>query len=151
MNFASNTHACAAAGLIAAASLGLAGFASAQPAGGHALAATMTGPAETPPGDPHGTGTAALQVDLAKGQVCYDLKVGNIATPTMAHIHKGAPGQAGPVVVPLKAPGDTGVSSGCAKADDKVLSDIVQNPSAYYVNVHNAQFPGGAVRGQLSQ
>lgn len=150
MAFTSKHFAGAAAVLIALGAISLADHANAQ-ASGDALKATMSGPAETPPGDPHGAGTASFKVDPGKGQVCYDLRVSNIATPTMAHIHKGAPGVAGPVAIPLKTPDATGKSSGCAQADPTVLSEIVQNPSAYYVNVHNAPFPGGAVRGQLTK
>ena len=150
MTFASKPCAGAAA-LLAGAAVVLAGPACAQPAAGHTLKATLTGAAETPAGDPHGGGTATLRVDPGKGQVCYDLQVHKIAKPTMAHIHKGAPGEAGPVVVALKAPNEAGASSGCAEAQGAVLTDILQNPAAYYVNVHNGPFPGGAVRGQLSQ
>jgi hypothetical protein len=150
MTFASKRVAGVAAALIALGATSVAAQPQAQASGGHALKATMSGPAETPPGDPHGKGAASFKVDPAKGQVCYDLRVSNIAPATMAHIHKGAPGQAGPVAIPLKAPDATGKSSGCAQADPTVLSDIIRNPSAYYVNVHNAPFPGGAVRGQLT-
>jgi hypothetical protein len=151
MTFASRNFAGVAAALIALGATSLASQAVAQTSSSHTFKTTLTGPAETPPGDPHGAGTATLHVEPSKGQVCYDLRVSKIATATMAHIHKGAAGQAGPVVVPLKAPDAAGKSSGCAQADSKVLADIVQNPSDYYVNVHNAPYPGGAVRGQLSK
>jgi hypothetical protein len=139
-----------ASALIAFGATGLAGPAWAQ-AAAQKLTATLSGPAETPAGDPHGAGTASVRVDPDKGQVCYELHVSKIAPANMAHIHKGPPGQAGPVAIPLKAPDKTGKSSGCAPADRAVLTDLLQNPGAYYVNVHNAAFPGGAVRGQLSK
>jgi hypothetical protein len=41
--------------------------------------------------------------------------------------------------------------SGCVEADKELIKDVRQNPSGYYVNVHNADFPPGAVRGQLSK
>jgi hypothetical protein len=34
-------------------------------------------------------------------------------------------------------------------ADPDLLRDIAENPQNYYVNLHNARFPAGAVRGQL--
>jgi len=69
-------------------------------------------------------------------------------TPTMAHIHKGAAGVAGGVVVPL-APPTNGMSEGCAPLAADVLSAILATPSDYYVNIHTALFPKGALRGQL--
>jgi hypothetical protein len=139
----------AAAALTAMGAAGLAGQACAQAAA--SLKATMSGPVETPPGDPHGAGSATFKVDPAKSQICYDLHVSKIGAATAAHIHKGGPGEAGPPVVMLTAPDKTGKSSGCAQADAAVITALLQNPSAYYVNVHNAQFPGGAVRGQLTK
>jgi hypothetical protein len=120
--------------------------------GGRPLSATLTGAAEKPgPGDPDGMGRADLRVNLGQGEVCYDITVGKIANATMAHIHKAPADAAGPVVVTLGTPEADGKSDGCVKADPAALKDILQNPAAYYVNVHNADFPAGAVRGQLSK
>ncbi|WP_411288567.1 CHRD domain-containing protein [Phenylobacterium sp.] len=119
--------------------------------GGRPLGASLTGAAEKPAaGDPDGGGDARLRVNVGQAQVCYELEVRAIAAATMAHIHKAPADAAGPVVVKLEAPA-AGKSSGCATADAAVVKDILQNPGAYYVNVHNAEFPGGAVRGQLSK
>jgi hypothetical protein len=124
----------------------------AAPKGGRPLSATLTGAAEKPKaGDPDAKGTATVRVNLGQSQVCYDLQVSGVATPTMAHIHKAPPSEAGPVAIPLETPGADGKASGCATADAAVVKDILQNPSAYYVNVHNAEFPAGALRGQLSK
>jgi hypothetical protein len=61
------------------------------------------------------------------------------------------PGVAGPVVVGL-APPTSGTSSGCVIGDSpELIKAITQNPQNYYVNVHNADFPAGALRGQLSR
>ena len=120
--------------------------------GGRPLSAHLTGAAEKPtPGDADGGGHATFRVNVGQSEVCYDLMVEKIATATMAHIHKGAPDAAGPVAIPLKAPDAAGKASACAKADAAVVKDILQNPGAYYVNVHNAEFPAGAIRGQLSK
>lgn len=109
----------------------------------------MNGAAEIPgPGDPDGSGTATVTVNAAKGEVCYTLSVDGIDAATMAHIHKGATGVAGPPVVTLDAPA-TGTSEGCKATDAAVVAALIANPADYYVNVHNAAFPKGAVRGQL--
>jgi hypothetical protein len=117
--------------------------------GGKKLSATLTGAAEVPgPGDPDGTGTASLRVNLGQMQICYELTVENIDPATAAHIHVGAAGVAGPVVVGLSAP-TGGMSSGCVTVDRQQAKDIAKDPENYYVNVHNARYPAGAVRGQL--
>ena len=76
--------------------------------------------------------------------------VADIAPAAAAHIHRAPAGVNGPVVVPLSAPTD-GFASGCAEADAELIQEIRQMPEAFYVNVHNAEFPGGAVRGQLTK
>jgi len=51
-----------------------------------------------------------------------------------------------PVVVPF---GKTYKGKGCTTTTQAIASAISKSPSAYYVNVHNAKYPGGALRGQL--
>jgi hypothetical protein len=129
-----------------------AGTAAAQPMqSAPMLSATLSGPAEHPPGDPKGAGTAMLHIDQAKQEVCYELQVQNIAPATMAHIHMAPATESGPPVAELKAPGADGKSSGCVAAAPALLKGLTDNPSAYYVNVHNAEHPAGAVRGQLGK
>ncbi len=111
----------------------------------------MTGAAEVPgPGADKGMGEATLSFDSDKNQVCYMLHAMGTDTPTMAHIHKGAAGVAGGVVVALTAPAD-GMSQGCAPIAADALADILAHPADYYVNVHTAAFPKGAMRGQLGR
>jgi len=62
----------------------------------------------------------------------------------------GAAGVAGPVVVPLTAPGAGGTSSGCVVTTRTLVAAILGNPVGYYANVHTSDLPAGAVRGQLS-
>jgi CHRD domain len=101
-------------------------------------------------GDPDGRGSFSATVE--GNQICYGLTVKNISNPVAAHIHRGKPSENGPVVVPLTPPssGDPGASSGCATAERSLLEDILKHPNHYYSNVHTPDFPGGAVRGQLS-
>jgi len=113
---------------------------------------TLTGLEEVPdPGDPDGTGTAAVTFKSGSGEVCWDIKVENIVLPSIgAHIHEGAKGVAGPVVVPLSPPDANGAASGCRKPDAVLMARIMQNPESFYINVHSTDFPAGAVRGQLT-
>jgi len=111
----------------------------------------MTGAAEVPgPGADKGMGEASLSFDTDKNQVCYMLHAMGTDTPTMAHIHKGAAGAAGGPVAELTAPAN-GTSQGCAPVAADALADILAHPANYYVNVHSAAFPRGAMRGQLSK
>lgn len=117
--------------------------------GGRPLYATMTGSQEAPgPGDPDGSGWAEFRLNQGQGTISYELHVEDIATPRAAHIHIGNPGAPGPIVVHLMAPVN-GMSMGVAEVDPELIKEIRQNPGNYYVNVHNATYPGGAVRGQL--
>ncbi len=126
----------------------LAGSGSAN--GGRPLTATLSGAAEVPvAGDPDGSGTARITVNPGQGEICYELAEG-IAPAGAAHIHEGTAGVASPVKVALMAPA-SGTSSGCASVDRELARDILKHPEEYYVNVHNAEFPGGALRGQLSK
>jgi CHRD domain len=118
--------------------------------GGTAFTVAMTGESESPAGDPVGTGTATIRARAGQGQVCWSFQVRNITLPAAgAHIHRGAAGVAGPIVVPLTAPGAGGTSRGCVTASRATVASILRSPAGFYVNVHTTDFPGGAVRGQL--
>ncbi len=138
--------------LAAVAAASLAATAAAQHGqGGRPYTVQMTGAAERPgPGDPDGTGTATFRVNAGQGRVCYTLSVRNIGAATAAHIHRAPPAAAGPVVVGLTAP-TSGRSSGCAAVERALAQELIHNPGAFYVNVHNAAFPAGAIRGQLGR
>lgn len=123
-------------------------------AGGRPLKAEMTGLQEFPgPGDADGTGTARLTLNQGQREICFRISVENITLPAIAaHIHPGAAGTANPPIVGLTAPGADGMASGCVEGVDRALiKDIRQHPSEYYVNVHTTDFPGGAIRAQLSK
>jgi len=112
--------------------------------------AQLTGAAETGGGDPKGSGTAQVTLNSDKNEVCYDLTVKDMQEATAAHIHEGAAGKDGPVKVAFDPP-KAGAAKGCKTAEAAVIKDIMQNPANYYVNVHNAAYPKGAIRGQLSK
>lgn len=117
--------------------------------GGRPITVEMTGAAEVPgPGDPDGTGTATFTFNPGQEEVCYVLTVENIDPATAAHIHRAPVTAPGPVVIPLDPP-TSGMSSGCAHVPRELALEIIRDPSAFYVNVHNAMFGPGAVRGQL--
>ncbi len=148
--------------LFIALALALAVFAAGNPVaaqGGRPLSTTLSGAAEVNnegvpnQGDPDGSGFARITLNPGLGQVCWQITVSDITLPaTGAHIHVAPADQPGPVVVPLSPPDASGFASGCTSGVSRELvKAILQNPSAYYVNVHNADYPAGAVRGQLSK
>ena len=121
-------------------------------AGGRPFSTTLSGLNEVPSGDPDATGTATVWVNPGTGTVCYSWSVSNAATPiAAAHIHHAVVGVAGPVVVPLPPTGPSS-GSGCVTGVARSLAlDIIRHPWDYYVNTHNAEFPAGVARGQLSR
>jgi hypothetical protein len=119
--------------------------------GGTALEVFLTGDGETPAGDPVGTGTATIRVRRGQGQVCYQVQARNITLPSAGmHIHRGADGVSGPIVVQMRAPGASGSVSACSTASRAVVAQILANRAGFYLNVHTTDFPGGAIRGQLA-
>ncbi len=112
---------------------------------------SMNGAQEVPgPGDPNGWGMAKVAVIPSMGKLCIAMHVGNIEPATAAHIHEAPVGVSGPVVINLPTPDSNGHAKGCVDADSNKLTEIKNNPSNFYVNVHNGPYPNGAVRGQLS-
>jgi hypothetical protein len=118
--------------------------------GGRALATVLVGETETPAGDPVATGTATIRLRAGQGQACFTMAVENLGENAVAaHIHSAAAGAIGGIVVGLRAPGPDGSVRGCVAAPRATVARILRAPGSYYVNVHTATFPGGAVRGQL--
>ena len=115
-------------------------------AAGTKLTATLTGATG---GDAKGSGKFTADVDPDSGDFCYTLVAKGSDKPTAAHVHTGAAGADGPPVVPLQITGE-GVDS-CVAVEPETLKAIIAAPEGYYVNVHSAAFPKGAVRGQLGK
>jgi hypothetical protein len=119
-------------------------------AGGTGFQIYLTGEAESPAGDPVGTGVATVRLRKGQGQACFTIATTNLPAAIAAHIHTGAAGVAGAVVVPLGTPNATGKSIGCLPAARPVVASILKSPASFYVNVHTDEFAGGAIRGQLT-
>jgi hypothetical protein len=116
--------------------------------GGRPLHATLLPQNQVPPTASSGSGTALVTLNQGQGEVCWDINAANLTTPViLAHIHRGAAGTNGPVVVDFMEP--VNGLDGCVAADPALIKQIRQDPAAYYVNVHTTRFPGGEVRGQL--
>jgi hypothetical protein len=119
--------------------------------GGTAFTVHMAGETESPAGDPVGTGEAVVRVRRGEGRVCYSIQASNITLPAAgAHIHRGAAGATGPILVQFAAPGPQGTSRGCSAASRGLVAQLLANPARFYVNVHTTDFPAGAIRGQLA-
>jgi hypothetical protein len=109
-------------------------------------------------GDPDGRGKAEFTFDTEQGTVCYELEVEGISEPVepapgvgSAHIHFLA---GGGIAVDLEADfqpdkSDEFKASGCVEVDSALLQAIIENPEQFYVNIHNVEFPGGALSGLL--
>lgn len=111
--------------------------------------ATLTGAQEVGGGDRDGSGKAEISISDNFGQVCWDLNdIRGIGPITAAHIHVGAPGTNGPPVFTLR-PANEGGYKGCTDGAEWTQDRIERNPQRYYVNVHTAEYPNGAIRGQL--
>jgi hypothetical protein len=132
-------------------------------------AAEVDGDGAAGVGDPDGSGRAfVFGIDDDPTTLCYVITATGI-DPTfeagevgMAHIHRGAEGENGPVVAALAFPlegdaadciteGEEGKFPliGEAGEPESIAADILANPANYYVNVHTGEYPNGAIRGQL--
>jgi hypothetical protein len=117
----------------------------------------LSGANEVPAADPDGFGR--FRYIAAGDKLCYILSAFNIDPPLAAHIHAGAAGVNGPIVVMLEVPDH--VSAACITAEpdsslnsidvltQEELDAIIANEAGFYANVHTAPFPAGAIRGQL--
>jgi hypothetical protein len=128
---------------------GLVGSASPAAAQSAVLTSTLTGANAVPgPGDPDGSGFAYVIVIDETNTVCAFIFVQDIAPATAAHIHFGAAGETGGHAVDMVAP-TNGFSWHCDTASEEVVDEMVAHPENFYMNVHNAEYINGALRGQL--
>jgi hypothetical protein len=118
-----------------------------------AFQVNLRGSAEVGGGDPNGSASVA-SFDISNDEtpeVCYNVQVNGLSSaPTMMHIHRGVAGVNGPVVVTLDPPDATsGTGAKCVLIAKALADEILANPQGFYVNIHTADHPGGALRGQL--
>jgi hypothetical protein len=118
----------------------------ARPSGTTKFVVALAGKYEVPKGAPTGKGTATITISGTKVCWAYTSLTG-ISNETASHIHKGAAGKAGPVVVPL---GGAFKAKGCTTTTAALAKAIAAHPGAYYVNVHTVKYPAGAIRSQLN-
>jgi hypothetical protein len=107
---------------------------------------TLSGSQEVPPVTTSATGSGTITV-AADQSISGSVKTTGIKA-TAAHIHLGAPGANGPVIVPLTKDGEDGWTVGPgAKLQDAHYQAF--KDGNLYVNVHSAANPNGEIRGQI--
>jgi len=106
----------------------------------------LTGAEEVPPVTTAASGSGTITIESDRS-VSGSVRTTGIAA-TAAHIHEGAAGQNGPVIVPLSKTGDNdwSVPAGAKLTDSQYQSFKKGN---LYVNVHSAAHKGGEIRAQL--
>jgi hypothetical protein len=113
---------------------------------GEGQSVTLTGANEVPPVQTSATGSGHVTVHADK-TVKVDLKVSGMQA-TAAHIHMGAAGANGGVIVPLEKKGDNEfVSKDGAKLTEEQYAAYKAGNT--YVNVHSDAHKGGEIRAQL--
>ena len=114
--------------------------------------ATLTGASVLPgPGDPDGAGTASVELNPEKAELCLTLTLSAVAQPTGIHLHQALQGQTGPVVVELPPPAEGSPPAPvCVPVSSDLSKKLRDEPAGYYLEVHTREFPDGALRGQLS-
>jgi CHRD domain len=116
------------------------------------LIAAMSGDEEPGGGDTDGYGAANITVSGTRRRICWHVAARQIDDVVGGHIHRGARGENGDIVVPLFNQADLDPSArGCERVRRSLGREIARFPSRFYVNVHTTPFPGGAIRGQLSR
>ena len=106
---------------------------------------TLTGANEVPAVATSASGTGTITI-AADGSVTGSITVTGMQ-PTMGHIHQGAPGVNGPVIVPFTQSGNVFTAPAGAKLNEVQMA--AYRAGNLYVNVHSAANPGGQIRGQL--
>jgi hypothetical protein len=117
---------------------------------------------EVPPANSSAYGSAFVTFDFINSFIAWDVRVNGIANPSLSHIHRGAAGANGPVIINFATSAGqvaggrtsgagpiTQFQSGNLQPSDLTALATPGGAAGYYVNVHSSAFPGGEVRGQL--
>lgn len=127
-----------------------------------AYTASLTGANEVPPSTSTATGQCSFTLSSDGRTLHFLLRVNNLTNITASHIHLGAVGANGPVVVPLYtgpakvgpftgtlAEGDITASTLVGSLQGRTIGELVEdiNNGQCYVNVHTTTYPGGEIRG----
>ena len=113
--------------------------------GSGAIKVNLTGTEEVPPLNVPGSGAGSFRV-ADDGTITGSVTTKDVQG-TMAHIHSGAKGSNGPVIVPLDKNGDTYTVPAGRKLTPQQIELLKKGN--LYVNVHTNRNKGGEVRGQL--
>jgi hypothetical protein len=113
--------------------------------GSGAISVKLTGTEEVPPLTVPGSGSGSFRV-AEDGTITGSVTTKDVEG-TMAHIHRGAKGANGPVIVPLDKQGDTYSVPAGRKLTPAQIEDLKKG--MLYVNVHTNRNKGGEVRAQL--
>ena len=114
--------------------------------GSNAVSVKLSGSEQVPPLNVSGSGSGSIRVG-SDGAVSGSVTTTGVEG-TMAHIHQGAKGANGPVIIPLTKSGDTYTVPANAKLTDAQMRAF--KAGNLYVNVHTNRNKGGEVRGQLA-
>jgi hypothetical protein len=108
----------------------------------------LTGAQEAPePVTTNASGTFEGTYDRGTKVLTYTITYAGV-TPTMMHFHRGAPGVAGPVEIPIPV-SDSPIKGETAALTEAQEADLLAGN--WYVNVHSNAYPAGEIRGQLVQ
>jgi len=113
--------------------------------GSGAIKVNLSGSEEVPPVSVPGSGSGSFRVS-EDGTLSGSVTTKDVQG-TMAHIHRGAKGQNGPIMVPLEKKGDTYSVPAGRKLTPQQMEEL--KAGNLYVNVHTNRYKGGEVRGQL--
>jgi hypothetical protein len=113
--------------------------------GSGAINVTLSGAEEVPPAKTEGSGSGSFRV--AEDRTITGSVTTKGVAGTMAHIHQGAKGKNGPVIVPLTKNGDTYSVPAGRKLTEAQMKAL--KAGELYVNVHSNKYKGGEVRAQL--
>lgn len=113
----------------------------------------LTGQESVPPADADGQGSARLDLDPQQGTACYEITWKKLdGMVTAFHLHTGQRGSNGPHWIDFfndkNFAGEQKVKD-CVRSTREKIEAVIEDPSAYYLQVHSTAFEEGAIRGQL--